>query len=647
LLAIVMGAMLTGFYQSKTESLVMDTAHTLFDQAATKITLAFQKTYRPVQELTSVLSRAPQTSNPSLAARKNTLPVFISALQRQPETVAISIGYDNGDYFIVRAAASEKLRTVFEAPAGTVYIADHLVQADNGNALMTRQFLNDDQIVIEERRLDPMVYDPRTRPWFTAAMATDEIVMTEPYAFFFFRQPGLTVARQTEDGKAVVASDITLESLSGTLNSLSISPSAHSVLYLPNGTAMAYSDGSKMVVTTRENQSRIAQVDELDIPVMLSLDGENPIEPPEGWMENTVVLPLTDQLQPRLTIAAPSRDILGSSYLAWHDALWTAIAIIALSLPLTWLIARSVSGPIRALRTAVGHVSEGNFDFHLPDAKRRDEVGELTRAFRSMRTSLRQHIEELKQTTAAKERLESELEIAREIQMSMVPGDGELNRQLRNWDMAATLRPARAVGGDLFDIAELPGGKLLVTVGDVSDKGVPAALFMARTVSLMKLLYGQGHSLQHLMHELNQHLALDNESCMFVTLLCLIVDTDTGAIEMSSAGHSPPVLVSEHQAQLLEMENGPPMGIHEDIDFPCCQASLPVGCSLILYTDGVTEAFSPNREEFGEDRMLASLAAIGSPDSNESVRGLLDAVTRFAADADQSDDITVLALKRL
>lgn len=356
MLAIVMGAMLTGFYQSKTESLVMDTAHTLFDQAATKITLAFQKTYRPVQELTSVLSRAPQTSNPSLAARKNTLPVFISALQRQPETVAISIGYDNGDYFIVRAAASEKLRSVFEAPAGTVYIADHLVQADTGNALMTRQFLNDDQIVIEERRLDPMVYDPRTRPWFTAAMATDEIVMTEPYAFFFFRQPGLTVARQTEDGKAVVASDITLESLSGTLNSLSISPSAHSVLYLPNGTAMAYSDGSKMVVTTRENQSRIAQVDELDIPVMLSLDGENPIEPPEGWMENTVVLPLTDQLQPRLTIAAPSREILGSSYLAWHDALWTAIAIIALSLPLTWLIARSVSGPIRALRLSLIHI---------------------------------------------------------------------------------------------------------------------------------------------------------------------------------------------------------------------------------------------------------------------------------------------------
>lgn len=639
--------MLTGFYQAKTESLLMNTAHTLFDQAATKITLAFQKTYRPVQELTSLLSRDPQTSDPSPAARHNALPIFISALKRQPETVAISIGYDNGDYFIVRMVASDKLRTTFEAPAKTAYIVDHLVQANHGKALMTRQFLRNDQTVIEERLLDPMAYDPRTRPWYIAAMATDDIAMTEPYAFFFFRQPGLTVARQTADGKAVVASDITLESLSGTLNSLSISPSAHSVLYLPNGTAMAYSDSSQMVVTTPENQTRIARVDELRMPVMLSLDGEKPIAPPEGWMENTVVLPLTDDLQPSLTIAAPSREILGNSYLAWQDALWTAIAIIALSLPLTWLIARTVSGPIRTLRTAVGHVSEGNFDFDLPDVKRRDEVGELTRAFRSMRTSLQEHIEELKQTTAAKERLESELEIAREIQMSMVPGDGELNRQLRNWDMTATLQPARAVGGDLFDIAELPNGKLLVTVGDVSDKGVPAALFMARTVSLLKLLYGQGHSLQHLMRELNRHLSLDNESCMFVTLLCMIVDTETGDIELSSAGHSPPVLVSEHHAQLLDIENGPPMGIHEETDFPCCKTSLPVGSSLILYTDGVTEAFNPGREEYGDDRMLAALGAIGTPDSSESVRGLLNSVTRFAADAEQSDDITVLVLKRL
>ncbi|WP_111495359.1 SpoIIE family protein phosphatase [Marinobacter bohaiensis] len=640
----MLGALLTLYYQSRTETLLMDTADSLFNQAASEITRSFRETYRPVNELTSLLSRSPLTSDTATAARATNLPIFASALRRQSATVAIQIGYDNGDYYIVRAVRSQAIADRFESPHATAFITDFLVQEADGQALLTRRFLRSDLSQIEQRRLPPMHYDPRTRPWYRAAQASDDVIVTDPYAFHFFRQPGLTVARSTGDRRAVVASDVTLRSLSSTLSDLSITPSAQSILYLPSGDVMAYGKASPLVVSDANHNARMARLDDLDVPILLSVNQEGD-SAPEGWLEKTVELPLTPELKPRLAIAAPRREILGDAYRIWDRALWAAVAIIVLTLPLTWLIARSVSNPIRALQSAAARISEGDFDARLPRVRHRDEVGDLTQAFDRMQDSLKDHMSRLQATTAAKERLESELGIAHDIQMSMVAGEGHLARTFDDWQVDATLQPARAVGGDLFDVAELPGNRLLVAIGDVSDKGVPAALFMARTVSLLKLLYGQGRPLAALMTELNRHLSQDNESCMFVTLLCLMVDRTSGHIEMASAGHDAPVICDRNPARLLAVENGPPMGLYEDAGFPGTQIELPAGSGLILYTDGVTEGFNPEREAFGEARLLA-FANASRASGQLSAPALVDAVADFTGEAPQSDDITVLTIRR-
>ena len=241
--------------------------------------------------------------------------------------------------------------------------------------------------------------------------------------------------------------------------------------------------------------------------------------------------------------------------------------------------------------------------------------------------------------------LESELRVAQEIQRGMVPKDFKSLGSGLPIDVHALLEPAKEVGGDLYDVFPLGDGRVCIVLGDVSGKGIPAALFMAITATLLRSTARHVQRPEEILSHVNQELSRDNPSSMFVTVFCAILDTRTGLLSCASGGHTSPVLVRHGQPpQLLADRPGTLIGIQPDLAFEPREVQLRSGDSLFLYTDGVTEAFDPDHECFGEERLLAALRQV-APSSREMVERVLAAVRKFARGAPQSDDIALLAMR--
>jgi sigma-B regulation protein RsbU (phosphoserine phosphatase) len=246
---------------------------------------------------------------------------------------------------------------------------------------------------------------------------------------------------------------------------------------------------------------------------------------------------------------------------------------------------------------------------------------------------------------AARASLASELRVAQEIQRGMVPKDFAALGAGGRIEVHALLEPAREVGGDLYDVFPLAGGRVCIVLGDVSGKGIPAALFMAVTATLVRAtarhVQEPGQILSHVNHELGR----DNPTSMFVTLFCGVLETKTGRLTWASAGHTAPALLRRGEApRLLEGGPGTVAGIQSNLVFEQREVQLQPDDTLFLYTDGVTEAFDPEADLFGEERLLRTL---GEPaaSAKDQTAGVLAAVRDFARGAPQSDDIALLALR--
>lgn len=247
---------------------------------------------------------------------------------------------------------------------------------------------------------------------------------------------------------------------------------------------------------------------------------------------------------------------------------------------------------------------------------------------------------------SVKETLEGELNIAKDIQMSMIPGGGQYKRKTHGWDIRALLRPARAVGGDFFSDATLPDGRALIVIGDVSDKGVPAALFMSKVVTILNFLTKEMTDLPSLISRLNNELAVDNESCMFATLIGVTLDPRSGQVEYCNAGHCSPLLVHQDLYPVfLNKDSGPPVGLYEDVQFPSHTMTLSPESSLVLYSDGITEAMNPFGKMFGDER-LAEVAHAASTRPGNIVEHIDTMVTAYAGESPQSDDLTIMVVTR-
>jgi len=307
-------------------------------------------------------------------------------------------------------------------------------------------------------------------------------------------------------------------------------------------------------------------------------------------------------------------------------------------------VSTSITRPLKTLAGRTAEIARGNLDIPVQQAPAGDEVGQLARSFEDMRLALREYIANLTETTKAKERMESELKIARTIQMSFLPKRFPPFPEIPQFELHATLEPALEVGGDLFDFFLLDDRRLLVLVGDVSGKGVPAALFMAVTKTLIKGLAEQEGSPAAILARVNQELLVENEAMLFVTMFLGILDFTTGELTFSNAGHNPPVLLGKDGANWLTLPKGLFLGVMEEAVYRDMSVTLDPGDRLIVYTDGVTEAVDPSGALYSSQRLLDVAAGLAGLSAGELADRLMRSVHDFAGEAPQADDITVLTL---
>ncbi len=283
----------------------------------------------------------------------------------------------------------------------------------------------------------------------------------------------------------------------------------------------------------------------------------------------------------------------------------------------------------------------------LADPVRQDEVGELSRALLFMDGALRDRVRDLVEATGARERMAGELLAATEIQQGFLPPPIDGERSKGRFRLAASLVPAREVGGDLYDFFMLDGERLCIVIGDVSDKGVPAALFMIMTMAFVRsAASGPDGSAgpDAIMRSVNENLARDNANGMFVTLFIAFLDAGTGLLTFANGGHNPPLLRSGGALRFLEDAAGPVAGAFADAEYARHSVAMLPGDQLFLYTDGLTEAMNAGGELFGEDALRAVVAGSGASDPDGVVQAVQSAVAAHVGGAPASDDLTMLCL---
>ncbi len=247
---------------------------------------------------------------------------------------------------------------------------------------------------------------------------------------------------------------------------------------------------------------------------------------------------------------------------------------------------------------------------------------------------------------AVKEQMASELRVAREIQMGMLPRDFAGMEQSYDVEIGAALEPAREVGGDLYGVCAAAKDRLVVFLGDVSGKGIPASMFMVRAVSLARLLSREIVEPERILARLNDELAADNPSGMFVTFQCAVFEPGSRRITLANAGHCRPVLLRTGEPPRWAVGNlGTALGFEPGLEFGRTELTLQAGDALVFYTDGVSEAFNTHDECYGSERLLADAGHFAGRPAGEITAGLFRKVRTFAGGAAQSDDIAILTLR--
>lgn len=346
-----------------------------------------------------------------------------------------------------------------------------------------------------------------------------------------------------------------------------------------------------------------------------------------------------------MAVVCPHKDVFaGVDRIAVIVVLVAVIGLILL-LFISVRTIRRITRPLKRFAESAVDIAGGNFATPLPEIRSRDEMWQLYQSFDFMQHSLTGYIEELKTTTAGKERIESELRIASEIQMGMIPKIFPPFPDRDDIDLYATLTPAKEVGGDLYDFF-IEEEKLYLTIGDVSGKGVPASLLMAVTRSLFRTVATHLSDPVQIVESINNSISETNESNMFVTLFVAVLDLRTGKLRYCNAGHNPPILYSSSSPEVafIDVKSNLPVGAFNGFGYQGQEMQLQPGSTLFMYTDGLTEAENMAEELYGEDSLLQVVRHNIGAAPWKVIADVTRSVKLHVGEAEQSDDLTMLAI---
>ena len=402
-------------------------------------------------------------------------------------------------------------------------------------------------------------------------------------------------------------------------------------------------DGNEFFILILDGKGqKIAGTKELDEETIQVIIKEDSIEYRPMRANGSTYFITTERLTPTgcILVIAQQRDFvfLSGYILGAILIVFMTIGILVIFFFTSHAIRHAIK-PLAFLSKSAHQVAHGDFTTPLPTFKHNDEVAYLRDSFDTMQQSLTQYVEELKTTTAAKALMQSELNVARNIQMSMLPKTFPAFPNRKDIDLYATLTPAKAVGGDLYDFF-IRDEKLFFCIGDVSGKGVPASLVMAVSRTLFRNIAAHTSEPHRIVETMNINICEGNDNCMFVTLFVGVLDLPTGHLCYCNAGHDAPFV----QGTQSDCKSNLPIGVDPDLNYSDQELNMVPGSMLFLYTDGLTEAENASHKLFGKERVAAVVSTFtGSP--QQLVETMTDAVLQFAGETEQHDDLTLFALQ--
>ncbi len=508
----------------------------------------------------------------------------------------------------------------------------------------------------------PIDYDYRFHDWYQIPKVLQKAVWSEPY----FGKSGRIIMtsysypfyRKTASGHSeftgIVCVDLSLNWLRNVVSSLKIGKTGYAFLITRNGTFVTHPKLDLIM-----NETIFSVADARKNPQIREI-GRHMIAGEKGFTAFTsltnnqkywmVYTPLTANGW-SIGVLFPQSELMADIHHLTNQMLGLGMVGFFLIMLVVLAIAGQITKPLRALAKSVDKIAAGDLETTIPTLKTEDEVGRLTLSFAEMQRSLNEYIKNLTETTAAKERIESELKIASEIQMGILPKIFPPPFPSRDeFALYATIKPAREVGGDLYDFFMIDDQHLCFTVGDVSGKGVAAALFMAVTQTLIKTQVKAQvqRSPAATLEQVNNDLARDNPSMMFVTLFIGILNIATGELEYCNGGHNPPYQLAPGTAENvlpLATTDDIALGVMEDLQFSSKTITLLPGEAVFVFTDGVTEAMNSRDELFTEPRLEEILNRCSPEPVTKIADTIMQAIDNFSTGIPQTDDITMLVIR--
>lgn len=508
----------------------------------------------------------------------------------------------------------------------------------------------------------PINYDYRFHDWYQIPQILDRAIWSEPYfgesghiVMSSYSVPFYQKKVDHKEFAGIVCVDLSLNWLRNVVSSLKIGKTGYAFLITRNGTFVTHPDSNLIM-----NETIFSIAEARGNPQIREI-GQSMIAGEKGFTAFTSLINskrywmVYTPLQANgwsLGVLFPQDELMADIKSLTRTMFGLGVGGFFLIMLVILLISENITKPLRVLATSADQIAAGDLETLIPIPDNHDEVGRLALSFAGMQQSLKEYIKNLTETTAAKERIESELNIASEIQMGILPKIFPPPFPSHTeFELYAKMKPAREVGGDLYDFFMIDDQHLCFTVGDVSGKGVPAALFMAITQTLIRTQAKAQVKLSSAvtLEQVNNDLARDNPSMMFVTLFLGIFNIVTGELEYCNGGHNPPYLLSPENpdtVQTLPTTDGIALGIMDDFSFATSRITLAPGETLFVFTDGVTEAMNSREELFTEPRLEEILAPLAKQPVCDIAEQIMIEIDTFADDAPQTDDITMLVLRR-
>ena len=551
------------------------------------------------------------------------------------------------------------------------YIMDCIVALPNGVSLVVDSM--SDQKYDEEGNIK--VYDPRERPWYKGAVETGDIYFTQAIHSFFYDLTEVVFGMPVyHNGKLVAV-------LEGSLKLDMVQTLIDETLNNDDGSFCTLINKDGQIVYSPITEGDLAMNDELSTNafdtdnedlknhVQLALDGTSyfdevkvndkdyytayaPIET-VGWAMMVFtpkerVTKASDELIEQVdSVSESTKQQFTESF---SRTSWITLAVLVVliinAIVVSVFFARKLLKPINLMTRRVEELTGENLVFEFEKAYQTgDEIEVLAKAFSNLSEKTRDYIQQIMQISAEKEKIATELSIASQIQVDSLPNVFPAFPERDEFDIYASMTPAKAVGGDFYDMFFIDDNHLAIVIADVSDKGVPAALFMMISKTIIEVRAKRGGTPADILMDVNNHLSENNKAKMFVTVFMAIINTDDGSIITANAGHEYPVVrPAGGSFDFIRGKHGFVVGAVPNMPHTNTEFIAHPGDMFFVYTDGLLEANDANGEQFGEERILEALNSANTDNPEQLIKHVREKVNAFVGDAPQFDDLTMMAL---